>query len=155
MPVSRIQRDHALWVSSSYVLIANSNSVTSWGESCGQEDSVGVYAKVSSQIDWINDVIEGIYTTEAKTDTTTWDTLGTTEVWTSESWTTTEDYRTVTEGTTTTVRPDNALPLGLMCDGNRWFNTSIEEVRSDLEIEKIYVFAPATKNSRRRICYRQ
>ena len=100
-------------------------------------------------------MIEGIYTTEAKTDTTTWDTLGTTEVWTSESWTTTEDYRTVTDRTTTTVRPDNVLPLGLMCDGNRWFNTSIEEVRSDLEIEKIYVFAPATKNSRRRICYRQ
>ena len=98
-------------------------------------------------------MIEGIYTTETEPDTTTWNTLGTT--WTSESWTTTEDYRTVTDRTTTTVRPDNSLPLGLMCDGNRWFNASIEQVSSDLETEKIYVFAPATKNSRRRICYRQ
>ena len=102
-------------------------------------------------------MIEGIYTTETEPDTTTLSTYWPTDSWTTFTTepTTTEDYRTVTEGTTTTVRPDNALPLGLMCDGNRWFNSSIEQVSSDLEIEKIYVFAPATKNSRRRICNRQ
>ena len=126
--------------------------MTSWGESCGTEDSVGVYAKVSGQIDWINDVIEGAYTTEVQTETMIFThtvTDGTTVYRTSTESTTTEDYRTitiqstieptiltssVTDGTTTTLRSDNALPLGLLCDGNRWFNTSLEQVRSDFEL---------------------
>ena len=123
--------------------------MTSWGESCGTEDSVGVYAKVSGQIDWINDVIEGVYTTGVQTETMIFTHTVTDVYRTSTESTTTEDYRTitiqstieptiltssVTDGTTTTLRSDNALPLGLLCDGNRWFNTSLEQVRSDFEL---------------------
>ena len=80
-------------------------------------NSVGVYAKVSSRIDWISDVIEGRAQPVTISDTSTFYPTTYTKT----------DYHIETLYTTypSTVSSvsDTTLP-NFRCSGNRWFNSS-------------------------------
>ena len=84
-------------------------------------NSVGVYAKVSSRIAWIDDVIEGRVLPANFADTSTFytatdPTTGTTSFATGSS---------VWDSTTPTSIPYPSTSLSnFRCSGNRWFNTT-------------------------------
>lgn len=109
-------------------------SVTSWGEGCGSATSVGVYAKLSTKIDWINDVIDGLYDDHygSGEDWPDWPDYPTTmTIWDhsvhTHDWHTTERSTTTSTERSTTTSPTShydQLPDGLQCTGNKWQNNT-------------------------------